>query len=121
MSRDRQNFLDETLEVLANHDLSPKDIIWVGSRDGKYSISWDEFAAIANKDYDSGYGGNEVIDDLVVVGVGWWLERHEYDGSEWWEYKIIPWNTKASLKFTKVFKEDYESSLEELNPEKGQE
>lgn len=19
-----------------------------------------------------------------------WLERHEYDGSEWWEYKTMP-------------------------------
>ena len=34
--------------------------------------------------------GYQVADDLVVVGDSWWLERHEYDGSEWWEYKEKP-------------------------------
>ena len=29
----------------------------------------------------------EVAEDLVVVGDNWWIERHEYDGNEWWEYK----------------------------------
>ena len=28
--------------------------------------------------------------DLVLVGDGWWIERCEYDGSEWWEFKTIP-------------------------------
>lgn len=25
--------------------------------------------------------------DLIVCGKNWWLERHEYDGAEWWEFK----------------------------------
>lgn len=40
--------------------------------------------------YDSGYGKSEVAEDLVIVGDGWWLERNEYDGAEWWEYKETP-------------------------------
>lgn len=26
----------------------------------------------------------------MLVGDGWWIERAEYDGSEWWEFKTIP-------------------------------
>ena len=28
--------------------------------------------------------------DLVVVGEGWWLERCDYEGAEWWEFKTLP-------------------------------
>ena len=27
---------------------------------------------------------------LVVVGKDFWLERNNYDGSEWWEFKQVP-------------------------------
>jgi len=27
---------------------------------------------------------------LTVAGDDWWLERHGYDGSEWWEFKTLP-------------------------------
>lgn len=39
---------------------------------------------------NNGYGWPEIPKDLVVVGDNWWLERAEYDGSEWWEFKTIP-------------------------------
>lgn len=26
----------------------------------------------------------------MIVGDDWWMERHEYDGSEWWEFKELP-------------------------------
>ena len=28
--------------------------------------------------------------DLLIVGKDFWLERVEYDGSEWWEFKTMP-------------------------------
>lgn len=37
-------------------------------------------------DYDNGYGGEELF-GVVCFKDGSWLERMEYDGSEWWEYK----------------------------------
>ena len=43
----------------------------------------------------NGFGGAEVNENLFVVGADWWLERHEYDGSEWWEFKTLP--TKPPL------------------------
>ncbi len=47
------------------------------------------FLKSINFEYDSGFGGQE------LYGIIWykdksWSERHEYDGSEWWEYKKTP-------------------------------
>ena len=82
--------LQETIDKLSKHYKSPTHVQWVGSADGKQSMTWTEFEAIANIEYDGGYGGQEISADLVVVGDDWWLERHEYDGSEWWEFKTMP-------------------------------
>lgn len=108
------NLLTETEEILENHSLTPGDVQWVGSRNGKYAISWYEFSKLANKEYDEGYGGTNVVDDLVVVGKDWWMERHEYDGSEWWEFKQIPVRKEDAVPFNSVFPTDYESTIEEL-------
>jgi hypothetical protein len=85
---DPTNLLSETLKVLSNYDYTPDDVRWVGSTDGEYAISWAEFAAIADVEYDDGFGSSEIATDLVVVGTDWWLSRGEYDGSEWWEYNV---------------------------------
>lgn len=82
------NLLRETVEMLAAEGLTPDDVRWVGTPDAW--CTWAEFAAVANVEYDSGYGGQEVQETLKVVGDDWWLERHEYDGSEWWEMKRRP-------------------------------
>jgi hypothetical protein len=87
------NLLTETIDKLKECDRSPSSVEWIGN--GKFYFTWEEFTEIANKDYDDGYGGNEVPLDLKVVGTDYWLERHEYDGSEWWEYKELP--VKPSL------------------------
>ena len=55
-----------------------------------YKNTWDNFSSNANFSYDNGYGGEEIPLDLIVVGKDFWLERHEYDGSEWWEFKSMP-------------------------------
>ncbi len=95
------NLLKETIEELADNKKVPQDVQWVGSQDGKYSLSWEQFAVKASQiDYDSGYGGQELASNLVVVGPDWWLERHEYDGSEWWEFKTLPVCTEDTQAFT---------------------
>ena len=83
-----QNLYNETLEVLNEHGKTSCDILWVGTPDTK--IPLDMFWKAADSAYDNGYGGTEVNESLFVVGDNWWLERHEYDGSEWWEYKERP-------------------------------
>jgi len=107
------NLLKETEEILTEHNLSNKDVLWVGSRD--LWTAWDNFKAVANVDYDSGYGVQEVMPDLLIVGKYWWLERHEYDGLEWWEFKQLPERPDKNLTIKAVVRSEYEDSLLELN------
>jgi hypothetical protein len=110
-----KNLLKETLEVLENINKTVKDVLWVGSRDGEYCISWEDFEKISDINYDSGYGSNEIISDLVVVGNNWWLERGEYDGSEWWNFKTTPLKKSLTKSFKIIKRENYENDLKELN------
>lgn len=80
------NLLKETIGALLPH--TPRDVLWVGS--SAFFFTWDEFAAVADVEYDEGFGAQEVASDLVIVVDGWWLERVEYDGSEGWEEKSLP-------------------------------
>lgn len=82
------NLKEETLEILEVNGKSKEDVRWVGGAD--FSIPLSEFWTLADQEYDSGYGGQEVAEDLIVVGEDFWLERHEYDGAEWWEFKEMP-------------------------------
>ena len=83
------NLLKETVEILNEHNKKQEDVLWCGSKTFG-SFSWSNFEAVADVNYDNGYGSPAVAEDLVVVGSDFWLERHEYDGSEWWEFKQIP-------------------------------
>lgn len=83
-----RNLREETIAVLKKHGRKWSDVVGVCGSD--FQIAKEQFWELANKRYDSGYGGNEVAIDLKVVGKDFWLERHEYDGAEWWEYKEIP-------------------------------
>lgn len=82
------NLKNETIEVLKENGKTKDDIVWIGNEE--FRIPNNAFWMLANRNYDNGYGGPEVAGDLLIVGQNWWLERHEYDGSEWWEYKELP-------------------------------
>lgn len=82
------NLLKETQSILRKHNKTLADVEWFGTYD--YEITSEQFITLADVIYDNGYGGPEVLSNLLVVGNGWWLERGEYDGSEWWEYKECP-------------------------------
>jgi hypothetical protein len=106
------DLLKETIESLTASGKTPAEVKWVGSKDGAIAGSWADFAAIASVDYDNGYGGQEVAKDLVVVGADWWLERAEYDGSEWWKFKSIPQLGQEPCAFKRVKCERSWASLE---------
>jgi len=82
------NLLIETKRVLKQQGKTLFDVVWVGCTD--FQIPIKQFIECANQEYDSGFGAPKVATDLLVVGSDFWLERHEYDGSEWWEYKELP-------------------------------
>lgn len=82
------NFLAETLEELKRHGKSMKDVRAIQRKD--YRIAESDFLRLADFEYDAGYGGAVIAVDLVILGSDWWLERGEYDGSEWWAFKTRP-------------------------------
>ncbi len=100
------NLLQETLEDLTSNSRSVDEVFWVGT--DKLVSTWAQFAELAKDiNYDAGYGGAEINDNLVVVGFDWWLERHEYDGAEWWEFKTLPTSdADRSLTVTDIRDED---------------
>jgi hypothetical protein len=106
------NLLSETVAEIGGSGHTVTDVAWVGSYDGEYALSWAEFEPIAGAtQFDSGYGGAEIAPDLVVVFTdGEWLERGEYDGSEWWAHKRQPKRGEGKP-FPQAKIIDYEYSL----------
>lgn len=99
------NLLEETLEKLKESDKKESEVEWVGTSTKWFS--WDHFKKISDEEYDSSYGSEEVYPGLLIVGSNWWLERHEYDGSEWWEYKEIPKKPERFIEVSNVFVDDH--------------
>lgn len=81
------NLLAETIhDIIAAHQTTDT-VRYVRSRDGEYVASWEEFAKIADINYDNGYGSAQIPSDLIVEFIdGTYLYRDEYDGAEGWEY-----------------------------------
>jgi hypothetical protein len=57
-------------------------------------VDWtdEEFKTFLDQmdfEYDNGYGTQELFGTLWLTD-GTWLERAEYDGSEWWSHKFVP-------------------------------
>jgi hypothetical protein len=110
-----ENLLDETRSKLNENDKTEADVRWVGSADGTYAMPWEAFVVIANVNYDDGYGSQEIARDLVVVGDDWWLERHEYDGAEGWEFRRAPTMQHDARVFSTVMNGDCWATVHEMN------
>ena len=83
------NLLEETKEELADCHKTPKDVLWVGTRDGTEAITWEEFEKLADFEYDNSRNSDSGIRfDLVVAGKGWWLQREEYPYRCLWVYHL---------------------------------
>lgn len=85
------NLLTETREAIAEEGHSPSDIAFIGSPSSGHACSWAEFEALADIEYQAGFGGAEVATDLVIVFTdGEYLSREESVGSEWWRINRTP-------------------------------
>jgi hypothetical protein len=107
------NLKTETLELLKDNNKTLDDIKeyyinYTEHRDenGKfyYNYKHTEFYGDGNSfdiskldfEYDDSYGTQEVH-GFISFTDDTWLEREEYDGSEWWDFKECPkieWYTK---------------------------
>jgi hypothetical protein len=50
---------------------------------------WDKFLSDLDFEYDNGWGSQNLFGTIWYVD-GTWSTRHEYDGSEWYEYHVCP-------------------------------
>lgn len=91
------NFGTETIDRLAYRNYTVEDIAWIGTYE--FVIPTNEFFDVARHTwYDNGFGGVEIPQDLLIVMKdGSWFSREEYDGSEWWQYNIIPFKPTISM------------------------
>ena len=62
---------------------------------------WDQFLSDIDKEYDDGYGGQELYGTIWYKD-GTWSTRGEYDGSEWWDYHSVPEIPKNLNRIDKV-------------------
>lgn len=84
-----RNLYDETVKELMQHKKEINEIDFISC--GGVLIDKDTFFDCAREVwYDNGFGSQSINETLLIVGKDWWLERAEYDGSEWWEYKEKP-------------------------------
>lgn len=62
------NLFLETLDLMVDLDLFPKDVEFIGSEDGNYSCTWVEFEKLTDKLYENhGIEWATVPYDLVIV------------------------------------------------------
>ena len=94
MSNSR-NVIEELRNELISIDKTDKDILKIyihlhkGYTDDYKSsyVVFEKYEDIpTDLIYSAGYGGQELY-GFILFKDGTWLERGEYDGSEWWEYK----------------------------------
>jgi hypothetical protein len=95
------NFYQETINALTQFNKRVEDVKFVTTGTEQCNI-YQFFKLIGNFQYDNGFGTHYISLDLKIVGNGWWLERHEYDGSEGWTFKEMPqriFNAPRELQF----------------------
>jgi hypothetical protein len=90
------NFLEHTLDVLADYGKNVEDIEWIGTRDAY--LTWDQYSEMAERLENLGDGDFNMMSippDLKIVGDNWWLELEikpsiEEDNQIRWAYREKP-------------------------------
>lgn len=68
---------------------SDKESNYIDLKIGYSEDDFNIFLEKINREYDSGYGEQELFGE-VWFDDGTWLDRGEYDGSEWWNFQKVP-------------------------------
>jgi len=95
------NFKQETLELIGDHKIDEYKLEYardwylstITSYKGKGEIPWDEIPK-SMLSYDRGFGTQYWRGFITFKDTPDWLEREEYDGSEWWSWRSRPYLTQ---------------------------
>ena len=109
------NLYTETTEALKEKKLTWDNVLWIGMKrkyfdeeSDRVEIPKEVFIEQAkNTNYDNGYGRAEINLSLIIVGDNWWLEREQYDGSEWWAYKKMPIKPTTQAEEINIYSDFY--------------
>ena len=91
-----RNLQRQTLDAIVQASKTVEDIAYCNIK--MRSISYEQKELLKGKVfdidkldfmYDDGYG-SQLIYGFIVFNDKTWLERSEYDGSEWWDYRKCP-------------------------------
>lgn len=91
------NLLQETVDFLSKFNKTLKDILYVTDGCNFKKVHEDDLRILLNEVYDNGYGCVEINPELKLVGKDFWLERYNYDGQEYWEFKKYPEYIKTNF------------------------
>lgn len=109
----RVNLLEKATEVLHKNDRRWEDVRSLQDLDGEYALfGLDAIQHVLDVCHESGYGTQEIANDLVIVGDGWWMDRRCYDGAEWWAFNEQPKIARADAKVIRYVRGDNESVKE---------
>ena len=94
-------YLEETKSTIKCATISAGESHWyfdqytkalscVELKQGYTQEQYEQFLTLLDFDYDNGFGGQQIHGTVWLMQEETWLERGEYDGSEWWEYRKCP-------------------------------
>ncbi len=101
--RDQINAKDEFLYKLGKNKITGANISfgdhWYDNdnfKDDRFVLKplhskedYDNFLKFLDREYDNGYGSQDLF-GIVLCEDGVWMQRNQYDGSEWWEVMKYP-------------------------------
>ena len=74
------NFLQETKKAILDSGHKLEEVMFIGSSNGEYRMSWDKFVTKANFEYDNGFGSSKIAVDLIIYfNDKTYIQRGEYD------------------------------------------
>lgn len=97
MQNAKEEFLQETKnETVVAAEISCYEMHFSGEDSKNFylksnytQIEWEYFLNQLDFEYENGYGTQHLYGTVWLTDNAW-LERGEYDGSEWWVYKQVP-------------------------------
>lgn len=90
------NAKGEFLDITKNYKVIGVDIYFIEDSDTQVKLKplhtndeYNELLKFLDRKYDNGYGG-QVLYGIIYCEDGVWMDRGEYDGSEWWNINKYP-------------------------------
>lgn len=74
---------------------------------------YDDLLKFLDREYNNGYGGQELF-GIIYCEDGVWIDRGEYDGSEWWNLNKYP-NLSDNFDKVDILRYERYNKLNKLN------